>query len=787
MGRRPIMVAAVAALVFACLSPAAPPPLAAASTAGAPTAAPQQPAARTWPTPVRPSKGLVPQIDGKTHRNPKADSQVAAVIEAYTSQGATAAIAQANSGSLTVAGSAIRVIIEATDVAQASASATAAGAKVEETAGKLVQILATPAQLSGLQDAAGVSYLRAPMAHAEDVVVTPIAGEGVVSTNASGFQATGQTGAGVKVAIIDLGFVGLAAAQANGDIPASVTTVDDCEGGFNLVTTHGTAVTEIVHEMAPDAVLTLICINTDVDLANAETYAKANGIQIINHSVAWFNTSRGDGSGSAGTPDAIAADANANGILWVNAAGNYAQEHWSGNFVDDGYGWNMFTPTADYDQFFLPANDTMCAYLKWDAWPTTDQDFDLAVYRSSDGAFEKSSVTVQNGSQRPTEYLCYTNNTGADDAFFAAIHKTSATTNPRFDLFLHGMGFQMPVQFVVAGGSLAEPASAPSVFAAGAVCWAGVTAEPFSSQGPTIDGRIKPDIAGPDYVSSFTYGNFTSCTGASGFAGTSAASPHVAGAAALVLGANPTYTPAQIKAYLQTNSTDLGSVGTDNTYGSGLLMLPTKPSPPANVAGFPYDSSVQVFWSAPHASGRPIQLYTVTSDPASAGCTSTVTTCTVPGLTNGTPYTFQVTATNVLGTSEPSAASDPVTPAAPIPATYHPVPPARVLDTRYGTGLSGAFSSHVARSFQVTGNGGVPNGATAVTGNLTVTQQTSVGFLFIGPVGMSDPTSSNLNFPVGDDRANAVTVALNQLGKLSITFAAPTYGPTAHVIFDVTG
>jgi hypothetical protein len=355
------------------------------------------------------------------------------------------------------------------------------------------------------------------------------------------------------------------------------------------------------------------------------------------------------------------------------------------------------------------------------------------------------------------------------------------------DLYVLGIDVGLDLQFQVAAGSVTEPASAPSVFAAGAVCWAAVTAEPFSSQGPTIDGRIKPDIAGPDNVSSFMYGNFTSCTGASGFAGTSAASPHVAGAAALVLGANPTYTPAQIKAHLQTNSTDLGPAGADKAYGSGLVMLPTKPSPPANVAGFPFDSSVQVLWSAPRASDRPIQLYTVTSDPASAGCTATVTTCTDTGLTNGTPYTFQVTATNVLGTSDPSVASDPVTRAAPIPATYHAVTPARVLDTRSGIGLSGAFNSHVARSSQVTGNGGVPNGATAVTGNLTVTQQTSVGFLFIGPVGMNDPTSSNLNFPVGDDRANAVTVALSKLGKLSVTFAGPTYGPTAHVIFDVTG
>jgi hypothetical protein len=74
-----------------------------------------------------------------------------------------------------------------------------------------------------------------------------------------------------------------------------------------------------------------------------------------------------------------------------------------------------------------------------------------------------------------------------------------------------------------------------------------------------------------------------------------------------------------------------------------------------------------------------------------------------------------------------------------------------------------------------------------VTGNLTVTGQTSGGYLFIGPLATNNPTSSTLNFPVGDDRANAVTVALGAGGTLSITFVAPSSGPTAQAIFDVTG
>jgi spore germination protein YaaH len=120
-------------------------------------------------------------------------------------------------------------------------------------------------------------------------------------------------------------------------------------------------------------------------------------------------------------------------------------------------------------------------------------------------------------------------------------------------------------------------------------------------------------------------------------------------------------------------------------------------------------------------------------------------------------------------------------------ATYVPLTPTRILDTRYGTGLGGTFSSHAARTFSVAGVGGVPANATAVSGNLTVTAQSSGGFLYVGPVAMNNPTSSTLNFPLSDDRANGVTVALGSGGTLSVTYVASASSASAHVIFDVTG
>jgi hypothetical protein len=118
--------------------------------------------------------------------------------------------------------------------------------------------------------------------------------------------------------------------------------------------------------------------------------------------------------------------------------------------------------------------------------------------------------------------------------------------------------------------------------------------------------------------------------------------------------------------------------------------------------------------------------------------------------------------------------------------TYVPITPVRVLDSRHGTGLTGKFKTSVARTWQVTGVGGIPAGAVAVTGNMTVTGQTGAGYVSVTPTATNVPQSSSLNFPVGDVRANNVTVSLSTSGSLSAVYkSAP--GTTADLVFDVTG
>jgi hypothetical protein len=129
-----------------------------------------------------------------------------------------------------------------------------------------------------------------------------------------------------------------------------------------------------------------------------------------------------------------------------------------------------------------------------------------------------------------------------------------------------------------------------------------------------------------------------------------------------------------------------------NTGPSGSLTSttpgsPVTPSAPVATAG---DAQASVTWTKPADGCSTITGYTVTSSPDGQTCTTSdanALTCDVTGLTNGTAYTFTVTATNALGTSAASSASNSVTPVA--PAT--PVPALPLFGLLTLGGLLGLF------------------------------------------------------------------------------------------------
>ncbi len=118
--------------------------------------------------------------------------------------------------------------------------------------------------------------------------------------------------------------------------------------------------------------------------------------------------------------------------------------------------------------------------------------------------------------------------------------------------------------------------------------------------------------------------------------------------------------------------------------------------------------------------------------------------------------------------------------------TYYAVSPERIVDSRVGLGIAGALKSGVAASFGVAGVAPhVPANAIAITGNLTVTRATAGGYVRVGS-SLAGSTST-INFPAGDDRANGITMALDPNGKLSAVYRSSSSRDTVHMVLDLTG
>jgi subtilisin family serine protease len=492
-----------------------------------------------------------------------------------------AKVAKLDSHLAALHGSTVRVELLVSRPAGARALVAREGGSVESSYGGLVEALVPVGALSTLARSGAVRFVREPA----QPVPEAVRGEGVASTGAASWHKAGARGEGVKIAVVDLGFDGYRRSQASGDLPASVVKADFCPAGGFAATGHGTAVAEIVAEMAPGAKIYLVCAQSLAALGEAADYARAHHIEIVSHSVSWLNTSRGDGAGPADSPEGIVAAARSAGILWVNAAGNRAQQHWSGSFADsNGNGWHEFGPSDEGNTIVVPAGAYVCAALKWDDWPASAEDYDLYLTRSPGGSVVASSTNPQTGSEPPTELACRINSSKAAETYAIAIRASRTSGRPvRFDLFTYPGA---NLEYRVADGSITEPGTSPAALAVGAVCWRDNGLEPYSSRGPTIDGRIKPDLVGPDSVSSLTFGPFVGC-GSSGFAGTSAATPHVAAAAALAKQANPSFGPDELQAYLEERATDLGATGKDPAFGSGALALGAAPRLPLRPCAVP--------------------------------------------------------------------------------------------------------------------------------------------------------------------------------------------------------
>ena len=206
-----------------------------------------------------------------------------------------------------------------------------------------------------------------------------IISQGVYRTGADVLQAQGLRGDGVRIAVLDLGFgarwrskIGNELPAAGASTPSRASTRRPAQieiaglSSSDTPTSHGESVAEVVHDMAPNATLTLVNYHTELEFAQAVDWLihGPDGkprVDIIVHSNSFLD---GPFDGTGETAQSVDA-AYAAGVLWVNSAGNYGLRHWSGTAGDlDG---DTYADMTDQNglTFSIAANTGMGASLQW--------------------------------------------------------------------------------------------------------------------------------------------------------------------------------------------------------------------------------------------------------------------------------------------------------------------------------------------------------------------------------------------------------------------------------------
>lgn len=481
------------------------------------------------------------------------------------------------------------------------------GGIVEGTAaGRLVQALYPIDALDELAGFPGVETVRRPtlltpaprVATPTDLDFEGLAfqaatmGEEVLKTNAAAWHRAGYTGRGVRVGIIDgFSFDLWQAAIASGDLPnykGAFSSINGTvsyrfpdagvDGGF-----HGVGVAEIVHEMAPSAELFVVSARTAADLQAAVDYLYANDVDIITRSQGAVFDGPGDGTGVLAD---VQRDAIRKGMVWLNSAGNHAGPvgdggYWRSSWIDtDLDGWLEFGGVTEL-------METDCGFFqgfRWNDWGTNRTDYDIYVFEdiaqaasfnpNDASTFKASSVDDQAAGAYPLEspdWVC----DGKDPDYLAVLrYGGGPSTGDVLEMAVNAGRFQFSSNPYSAGQPFSD-SNVAGALSVGAIDPAfGTAIAGYSSRGPSNDLRVKPDVSAASCVSGLAF----AAVGYPCFNGTSAATPAVAGALALVLESGLATTPTELHYWLVRNAiVDRGPAGPDNTFGHGEVVLPNPP------------------------------------------------------------------------------------------------------------------------------------------------------------------------------------------------------------------
>ena len=394
---------------------------------------------------------------------------------------------------------------------------------------------------------------------------------------------SGLSGEGVKVAVISNGVDAWTSARSRGDLPSriEINPNQDSEGH------EGTALLEIIHDLAPDAELAFSGSESSLGMAQAILWLANDAFEgegadvIVDDLGYYFQPFFEDGIVAQAAADAVAG-----GAVFASAAGNHAQEHYEGDFVDDGNGFHAFDGSSDITMRLRSPFSTRVT-LQWnDKFGASGNDYDLYIcpagltpttFNLFNGICDASTDT-QNGNDDPLEVASLY----GEDEVDVFIKKYSGQ-NRRLEMFFFDSYAR---EYGVEEGGIVHHVAVPGVLAVGAVDAddpGNDDLRSYSDQGPSriyfpsFETRQKPDAVASDGVSVTGSGGFPSH-----FNGTSAAAPHVAGIAALLVEAqrlaDPTMTKKQVAdavtQKIRDTAIDLGPSGHDYKFGYGRADAP---------------------------------------------------------------------------------------------------------------------------------------------------------------------------------------------------------------------